>query len=210
MLDAIQEQLEAIYGIRAEYRASDFLVDAEAARQLGGTGRAREELLVSEGTEGLEVALYVEASLLARVSASVPERAVTTHMGDFCEVAEGVSHFLYVAHTARQERTVSLLELEAQAEVDKFAVCTLLKWGRDAGRWAGELIGRLFEQVQLRPHLSEPERWRYREANRLAKTYAERLLPLVHSCRMDRLLSELRHGYRLGAEAKLQYFGRAR
>ncbi|HEY0883157.1 MAG TPA: hypothetical protein VGD87_16595 [Archangium sp.] len=206
MLDAIQEQLEAIYGIRAEYRASDFLVDTEAARQLGATGRSREELLVSEGVEGLELALYVEPALLARVAQAGTEG----DMGEFCEVAEGVSHFLYVAHTARQDRTVSLLELEAQAEVDKFAVCTLLRWGQHVGRWAGELVGRLFERVSLRPSLSEPERWRYLEANRLAKTYAERLLPLVRSGRLDRLLAELRHGYRLGAEAKLQYFGRAR
>ena len=125
-------------------------------------------------------------------------------------MAEGVSHFLYVAHTAHQERTVSLLELEAQAEVDKFAVCTLLRWGLHVGRWAGSLVGRLFEQVQLRPHLSAPERWRYTEASRVAKAYCERLLPLVRSERMDRLLAELRHGYRLGAEAKLQYFARAR
>lgn len=210
MLDVIQAQLEAIYGIRAEYRASDFLVDADAARQLGGTGRSREELLVSEGRDGLEVALYVDPSLLARVTSSGAQAAVTHDVGDFCEVAEGVSHFLYVAHTARQERTVSLLELEAQAEVDKFAACTLLKWGRNVGRWAGELAGRLFDQVHFRPSLSDPERWRYREANRLAKRYAERLLPLIRAGRMDKLLAELRHGYRLGAEAKLQYFGRAR
>ena len=210
MLDAIQEQLEAIYGIRAEYRAKDFLVDSDAARQLGGSGRSREELLVSEGHEGLELALYVEPALLARVSATDPRGAMTADMGDFCEVAEGVSHFLYVAHTVKQERTVSLLELEAQAEVDKFAVCTLLQWGLNVGRWAGTLVGRLFEQVQLRPNLSAPERWRYLEANRLARSYCERLLPMVRSGSMDRLLSELRHGYRLGAEAKLQYFGRAR
>lgn len=210
MLDAIQEHLEAIYGIRAEYRAKDFLVDSDAARRLGASGRAREELLLSEGEEGLELALYLEPALLARVSSAGPEGAMSADMGDFCEVAEGVSHFLYVAHTVKQERTVSLLELEAQAEVDKFAVCTLLKWGLHVGRWAGTLVGRLFEQVQLRPHLSEPERWRYTEANRLAKTYCERLLPMVRSGRMDKLLSELRHGYRLGAEAKLQYFGRAR
>ncbi len=210
MLDALQEQLEAIYGIRAEYRAKDFLVDSDAARKLGGSGRSREELLVAEGTEGLELALYVEPELLARVTAAGPEGAMTADIGDFCEVAEGVSHFLYVAHTVNQERTVSLLELEAQAEVDKFAVCTLLKWGLNVGRWAGSLVGRLFEQVQLRHSLSEPERWRYWEANRLAKAYCERLLPMVRSGRMDKLLAELRHGYRLGAEAKLQYFGRAR
>lgn len=211
MLDTIQEHLEAIYGIRAEYRAKDFLVDGDAARRLGGSGRSREELLLSQGEEGLELALYVEPQLLARVTAAAgPHGAMTADIGDFCEVAEGVSHFLYVAHTARQERTVSLLELEAQAEVDKFAVCTLLEWGLNVGRWAGTLVGRLFEQVQFRPQLSEPERWRYSEANRLAKSYCERLLPMVRSGRMDRLLAELRHGYRLGAEAKLQYFGRAR
>ena len=208
MLDAIQEQLEAIYGIRAEYRAKDFLVDSDAARKLGGSGRSREELLLSE--DGQEVALYIEPSLLARVSSTDPQGAMSADMGDFCEVAEGVSHFLYVVHTVKQERTVSLLELEAQAEVDKFAVCTLLKWGLDVGRWAGTLVGRLFEQVQLRSNLSVAERWRYTEANRLAKSYCERLLPIVRSGRMDRLLSELRHGYRLGAEAKLQYFARAR
>jgi hypothetical protein len=207
MLDAIQEQLEAIYGIRCEYRAKDFLVDAEAARQLGGSGRAREELLVSEGHEGLELALYVEPSLLARVSSQQP---LEGELGDFCEVAEGVSHFLYMAQTASLERRVSLLELEAQAEVDKFAVCTLLRWGLNVGRHASSLVGRLFDQMSLRPNLSEPERWRYSEANRLAKTYCERLLPLVRSERLDKLLAELRQSYRLGAEAKLHYFARAR
>ncbi len=210
MLDVIQEQLEAIYGIRADYRVKDFLVDSDTARKLGGSGRAREELLVASGAEGLELALYIEPALLARVSNVGPEGAMSADLGDFCEVAEGVSHFLYVAHTARLERTVSLLELEAQAEVDKFAVCTLLKWGLHVGRWAGSLVGRLFEQVQLRPNLSHAERWRYLEANRLAKSYCERLLPVVRAGRMDKLLAELRHAYRLGAEAKLQYFGRAR
>ncbi len=210
MVDAIQEQLEAIYGIRCEYRARDFLVDSESAQQLGATGRSREELLVSEDEEGLELALYVEPSLLTRLSALAPGQAMTDDMGDFCEIAEGVSHFLYVAQSARLERTVSLLELEAQAEVDKFAVCTVLKWGLNAGRWAGGLVGRLFEEVRLRPNLSAAERWRYLEANRLAKSYCQRLLPLVRSAQMDRLLSELRHAYRLGSEAKLHYFGRAR
>ena len=104
MLDAIQEQLENIYGLRCEYRASDFVVDADSARKLGGSARAREELLVSEGEDGLELALYLHPSLTKPKS-----------LGEFCEVVEGVSHFLYVVQAAREERHVSLLELEAQA-----------------------------------------------------------------------------------------------
>jgi hypothetical protein len=207
MLDSIQEHLENIYGIRCEYRARDFLVtDADAARELGGTARAREELLVSEGEGGLELALYLDPALLSRVTAA--RGPLDADLGDFCEVAEGVSHFLYVAHTAELNRSVSLLELEAQAEVDKFAICTLLGWSRHVGRWAGTLVKRLFEQVQLRGHLDADEQWRYAEANRLGRRYASRLLPLVEGGRLERLLSELRHGYRLGAEAKLAYFAR--
>jgi hypothetical protein len=78
------------------------------------------------------------------------------------------------------------------------------------GRWASSLVGRLFERIRLHEHLGAAERWRYLEANRLAKAYCERLLPLVRAGRLDRLLAELRHAYRLGAEAKLQYFARTR
>lgn len=206
MLDALQDHLEHIYGIRCEYRARDFLVDAEAARQLGGTGRAREELLVSEGDDGLELALYLEPQLLERLSAL--RSPAEAELADFCEVVEGVSHFVYVAQAAHLERRVSLLELEAQAEVDKFAITTLLGWGQHVGEWASTLARRLFDEVQFRGQLNEAERWRYAEANRLARRYCQRLLPFVKSERLEALLAELRHGYRMGAEAKLQYFAR--
>lgn len=158
----------------------------------------------------MEVALYLEPSLLERVSTheSMPAAALDDDLGEFCEVAEGVSHFVYLAHTAGQDRQVSLLELEAQAEVDKFAICTFLRWGGGVSGWAKGLVTRLFDQVSYLPHLSSAERWRYEEANRLAKTYCERLLPYVKAGQLDRLLAELRHGYRLGAEAKLAYFAR--
>ncbi len=208
MLDALQEQLEIMYGVRCEYRASDFLVDEDGARQLGGTGRAREELLVADAGEALDLALYLEPRLLAQVSALSPEALLDDHLGGFCEVTEGVSHFLYVVQTAERERRVSLLELEAQAEVDKFALCTLLRWGQHVAEWAAGLMGTLFERVRYADGLTGPERWRYVEANRLARRYCGRLLPLVRERRLEALLAELRHGYRLGAEAKLAYFAR--
>jgi hypothetical protein len=210
MLERIQEHLESIYGIRSEYRAQDFLVDPESAKALGGTGRSREELLVHETDEGLELALYLEPALVARLRELDLDELLMADLGGFCEVAEGVSHFLYLSHTALEERTLSLLELEAQAEVDKFAMCLLLRWKGRAFEWAQTLVGRLFERVRLREDLSEQERWRYLEANRLAKSYCRQLLPLIREGDLSRFLSELRHSYRLGAEAKLLYFARAR
>lgn len=210
MLDALQEQLEALYGVRCEYRARDFLVDLETAQALGGTGRAREELLVSHDGEALDLALYLEKDMLDRVTQleHQPEAMLDRELASFCEITEGVSHFLYMAQTANLERTVSMLELEAQAEVDKFAICTLLRWGQHVSGWATGLVGTLFERVRFSERLELQERWRYVEANRLAKRYCLRLLPFIRERRLEALLAELRHAYRLGAEAKLAYFGR--
>jgi hypothetical protein len=118
---------------------------------------------------------------------------------------------VYLARCAALERRVSLLELEAQAEVDKFAVCLLLRWGGEAvGAWASALLGALFDRVHLREALSADERFRYQESSRVARAYCQRLLPLAGAGRLDQLLAELRHAYRKGAGAKLEYFARAR
>ena len=178
-------------------------------------GRSREEVLVSQSHDGenLDLALYLDPELLRRVASfeTHPDEALDAgELGGFCEVAEGVSHFVYLTQTAGLERTVSLLELEAQAEVDQFAICLLMRWGRDGAAWATSLAGRLFQRVRFNEHLTAAERWRYVEANRLAQAYVGRLMRHVREGQLERLLGELRHAYRLGAEAKLQYFSRAR
>jgi hypothetical protein len=209
MVDRVQAHLEAIYGITCEARAEGFVVDTEAAVQLGATGRAEEELLVHEGDGELELALYLAPALLRRLK---PYESGPLHslleleLDGFCQLAEGVSHFVYVAHTATHGRTVSLLELEAQAEVDKFALCLLHRWGDGVGGWAEELLRRLFDRVSYREELSEAERWRYKQANRLSRNFCSRLMGHVMGRRLERLLSDLRYAYRLGAEAKLSHF----
>lgn len=208
MLDLIQEQLEAIYGIRCEFRAKDFLVDADSAVALGGTARALEELLVSQTEECLELALYLEPSLFRRLEGLRPLQAMDHDLDAFCQVAEGVSHFIYLQRAASLSRNVSLLEMEAQAEVDKFALCTVMRWGSEVGQWAGALVTNLFQAVRFHDHLSHQERWRYQLANRLGLAYARRLLPLIRAGHLDRVLSELRATYRMGAEAKLDYLRR--
>ena len=185
-------------------------MDAESARLLGSAGGLDEELLVLEAEGGVELALYLAPALLTRLRPyeSAPEHAVLDgELEGFCQLAEGVSHFVYMARTALEERTVSLLELEAQAEVDKFALCLLRRWGAGgAEAWARELLGRLFERVSYRARLSEAERWRYQEANRLSRNFCSRLMGHVVGRRLERLLGELRYAYRLGAEAKLRHF----
>lgn len=212
MIDEVQAHLEAIYGIRCSERAQAYVVGPEVARRLGGTGRVDEELLVEEDGEALSLALCFTPELLERLEGfrlGGPRAALERVLDSYCQLTEGVSHFLYLLQTALQGRRVSLLELEAQAEIDKFASCLLQRWAAADPGWPKALHARLFDTVRFHPHLSPEERWRYREANRLARNYCKRLLRLVTARRLDRLLAELRYGYRLGATAKLDYLAQA-
>ena len=80
----------------------------------------RESLLLRESDGGLEMALVV------------PSRAANDHDG-WLQLAEGVSHFVYVANRARQELPSTQLELELQAEVDKFVLLVLERVPYDRG-----------------------------------------------------------------------------
>jgi MoxR-like ATPase len=120
-----------------------------------------------------------------------------------------VSHFVYLATHVEEGRPMSLLELELQAEVDKFAVLLLRIWGRRRGRRArasAALRRRLFERVRYLDHLDRDELNRYRTANRLAAGYARWLeRRFVDPGDRDGLLRELRATYRLGTRAKAGY-----
>jgi hypothetical protein len=200
-VDAVQDHLEAIYAVRCAHRARGFLVDAEQALALGGKVDSLEALLVHQADDALELGLYLAPEVIGTLAGS-PDGAI----GPFCQLAEGVSHFLYLTRSAELARPVSLLELEAQAEVDKFALLLLRAWSEGRGRWALALHARLFDRVELRRGLSSVERRRYGEANRLARAFCARLLPLCAARRLEALLQALRYAYRLGATAKLEHF----
>ena len=197
----------------------------EQALELGGTGRAPEELLVLETEEGMDVALYLAPQLLEQLEAFAARPAEALQgasLGSFCTLIEGVSHFIYLSRSLELERKVSLLELEAQAEVDKFATCVALSWpawdsssatttaapaprGREWEQWTSTFFRRLFDDASYRADLQPHERWRYEEANRLSRNYCEGLMQHVRNLRRDRFLAELRYSYRLGADAKLRH-----
>ncbi len=196
---ALQARLQAIYGVEAP-GAEGFLVGLEVAAAAGHAPRAAEELLVLEEADGLSLGLYLDERALAG--------AARGELGPLAQVAEGVSHFVYLATRAARGRQVSLLELEAQAEVDKFAVLLLALWRRDRRRRSRALRRRLFERVRFLDHLEGDELARYREANRLGAGYARWLEGrYVEGADVEGLLRELRQSYRLGAGEKLGYLG---
>jgi hypothetical protein len=223
MLDEMQRALEAIYGVRAPGRVGDFVASKEVLEELGApASAASEELLVVESDGGLEVALYISPEVLARLPragagglldefGAGSRTFVDGLLPAFATAAEGVSHFVYLTLQALRERAVSLLELEVQAEVDKFAIALLHLWKHGERRRSPELRARLFDRVGYRHDLRGDERDRYRHANHLARSYAAFLeARFVLAGALERLLSELRFAYRLAGAEKLEHFAAPR
>ncbi len=213
MLDFVQAELEAIYGVEAP-RVHDFLVGGDTARAAGRTPRAPEELLVVEEDDGLLLGLYLDDAVMASAAAADPHDArprltARPALAHLACAAEGVSHFVYVATRAAAGRPVSLLELEVQAEVDKFVLLLLHLWRRGLRRMSPALRARLFERVRYHAHLDAEELARYQEANRLGGGYARWLEGrYVEDADVEGLLRELRRTYRRAGGEKLSYLGR--
>ena len=65
-----------------------------------------------------------------------------------------MSHFLYVAWNAGHDKPVSLLELEMQAEVDKYVASYWLLRRQFPGPFPRELLRVLFERTRMDPRLA--------------------------------------------------------
>jgi hypothetical protein len=213
VLARLQLGLEALYRVETRLDVESFLIDEERRRHAGVARAPREQLLVSESDDELQLALFVDSAALANLELHDPARGLhDDNFADFCLAVEGVSHFIYVALCAAAERSVSALELELQAEVDKFACCVLLA---NAGAGAGAdldgraLLGRLFDDVIFAADLDDDEHDRYRTANAAARRYAVMLArQFVTADRVSDMLGELRCFYRLDLGGKLDRIGR--
>ncbi|MDH3280146.1 MAG: hypothetical protein OEQ18_03330 [Gammaproteobacteria bacterium] len=204
MLNVLQKRLEQLYDIRIEHNVEDFVFsDPVLARHLDTSMNAREtreKLLMRQDGEDLELSLYLAPEIRALVDT---ERFLldSERGADLCCAIEGVSHFLCVAWNAEHRRTVTLLELELQAEIDKYV--TFDEFARPRGyaslrRW-------LFERVTYDGALLEHERQRYRDANRYAEKYCGQLAArYLRPDRRRQMLGELRRFYRESQAGKLR------
>jgi hypothetical protein len=148
----------------------------------------REALLLRESEGELEMALLVPTS---------PSAA--NENDDWLQLAEGVSHFVYVANRARQELPSTQLELELQAEVDKFVLLVLEQVPYDRGE-AFEVHSRLFERVTYLHEVGTELGDRYRTANDLAARFVRRLMTYG----TETTHTALRRFYRAGQAEKIR------
>ena len=209
-LRPLQQQLQRIYELDVEHDVDDFLItDPALARELdcGEAPRdTREKLLVRGCDDGVDVALYVDAQVIDRLLADDP--AETLHDGnldDYWVALEGVSHFLYFIWNTHHRRTVSRLELEMQAEVDKYVAAAFLIGAQREGRVPTELHSLLFDQCSFDEQLDDDDLELYRSANHYAGRYCRQLAhTYLRSRRQGGIINELRRFYRLTQHDKIR------
>jgi hypothetical protein len=212
LLRELQSLLGRINDVEVAHDVYDFLItDRAELRRWHAPSAASgtpETLLVEEGEEGVSLALYLDSGLLRRLAESTPlERLHDGNLEDFCTALEGVSHFSCVAWCAARARPVSVLTLEMQAEIDKYAASVLLAGTQRGGALAHELHGQLFERVRFREDLAEDARRLYEAANRHAARFCRRLEDRFlkrRRARVPEMLAELRRFYRLDDAGKLR------
>ncbi|WP_405232637.1 hypothetical protein [Lentisalinibacter salinarum] len=205
----LQERLAALYQLEHGLAIEDFLVtDAATAGALtppGARGRLDERLLLHHDGDEVSLTLYLDDALLARLRERNPlDDLDDDDLDDLWTAVEGISHFNYVVHNATARREVTLLELELQAEVDKFVSTVLL--AREQGRRAvaSRLHHLLFERMSLDRELGDEERERYRLANDYAGRFCRRIGARLHDAGED-VMCELRKFYRYSQRQKISH-----
>lgn len=210
LVGELHSLLNELYDLELEYDIYDFLTtdEALAAALTASCRTASEQLLISEGGEEAGVSLYLEPDLVERLGRNDPIEDLNEHnLGDFWTAFEGVSHFTYYAYRAELEKPVTLLEMEMQAEIDKF-IATALLLVRQWGTLPRGLHSWLFSETRFDPNLSAAEHERYARANHYASRYCAALWPRLArgGFETDRALRpELRRFYRFSQPRKIDH-----
>jgi hypothetical protein len=194
MAARVQGALERVYCLDRVADVEDYLSETRAPQE-------REALLVRECEDGaIEIRLCL------------PAIEIEASLDTICQVIEGVSHFVYVVERARLQRETTQLELELQAEVDKWVVLAESIGAFDAERSA-LLRERLYERVAFEHDERSEIGQRYRMANDAAHRFVRRLERESLSAaatgqKHAGLRDELRRFFHVGQEEKLR-LGRA-
>jgi len=205
MLADLQKNLVDIYQADCGHSVADYLLtDRTVAAHLGCQPLPMgvdETVLVAEDESGMAVSVFLDCDLLSRLAHQNPLGGLRPELiGDLATVIEGISHFNYLVWSAHHDRSVTLLELELQAEVDKFVTTMLMALEQNEYELARTLHRWLFEEISYQPLLDNDQRERYETANDYAARFCHRILQKIGD---DSCLQELRDFYRLSQAEKI-------
>lgn len=221
-LSGIQASLCRLYDIRISCEVADYVCDRDTVEATAGPEHERGEvLIVVEEPDGLTVGLYVDPAAVEHLEMTGGDAWMDEgRRWAACLATEGVSHFLYLVFRVDSDTSVSQLELELQAEVDKYATAVMGSemvleenmHGMLEGNGVGairarsrEVRRRLFHEAEFLDGAGSAEGDRYRMAHRRAARYTASLeRRFLDRGDIPAFLRELRRFYRRGLRGKLE------
>jgi hypothetical protein len=199
----VQRRLESLYALEAQAPVTEFLLsEEEAATYPGGGSRT----LVTQDGDLVSLAVVLDGGIFTLLAGADPRvRLDHDNLGAFCTLTEEVSHFVYLHFCARTSRSVTQLELELQAEVDKYLTAVFLLCLQNEGAVSPRLRELLFRRYHLAARLTVEQAERYRAASALAHRYCSfREAAYLRRSRLADLAREARRFYRKGQREKLE------
>jgi hypothetical protein len=166
-IDQIDRRLKEINGTSHDFSSLDFIVPTEE----------KNLLVVSETDKDSELAVCLRKDLLDRLKSSkLPEDFDLELLPDLSIVIEELSHFNFYCESALFNRKLSSLDLEIQAEVDKFAVSLNCLEAQNEFDLRHALFDSLFDDLKMGDWVSEDEKTRYEQAHSVARAFCRQVL----------------------------------
>ena len=213
----MQDALEQRYDLTLPCQVTPFVShDHDFVRQVTGETRIPPEmLLIREDTGNLDITLFLEQSLIDSTLDGNANHHTSNEYEDYCTILEGVSHFVYLVWNAQYGLQVKPIEMELQAEVDKFVFSALadgdpeMTQSRPQSRPQSKhqlLFESLFRQVKYFHVPGTDMHHRYTVANKFAEQYCSWLSSQFQFTVSDPMLyAELARFYRMNAAAKFEH-----
>lgn len=167
ILDQIEKRLSVMSGFENPHSAKDFVVP----------NKEKNCLLIKEENQNAEIAIYLSEAILGRFKAAeFPRDFSLEAFPDLSVLVEELSHFNFYCAKAIEDQTVSALEMEVQAEMDKFIFALDCLEEINQKNLEHQLFEQLFETSSVGEWVGFSDKERYEEANRITKNLCGRLL----------------------------------
>lgn len=215
ILNRLQAMLVSLYDAPVSHEVADFLItDPKRLVELTGVdarGPEDEQVVIVHDESGVRVGVFIAEEVIARLTNRDPLCSLDdSNLSAYCTALEGVSHFHYLIWSLERQRNVSLLELEVQADVDKYVSALALLTQQRGGQFPDALHARLFSRVRFMQQADAALQLRYQEANRVAAKFCRALDEKFlrrRRAQPEAWLGELRKFFRLGTQGKLRLLG---
>ena len=214
LVKTLQQQFQSIYQLPQYLSIEDFLINPETLDTmkeqqcvLPSIAPHKGYMLLFTEDDELHVGIYLHSNVIDNLRRYNPLLGLhEKNIDDFCIMTEEVSHFLYTTWKARHDIQMTKLEIELQAEVDKFILCTLYRAQHQDKTDSLPLIDLLFEGYHFEENLSEESKARYHTASKLARHYCHFLdRHYINDNHIPQMIEEIRQFYRFSQTEKISH-----